>query len=340
LLSTKYKDCGPTFISEKLAENEGIFLNHETVRRIMIAEGLLEKRNRKLNKHVWRERKHHYGELIQIDASHHRWFGEDHPESVLISFIDDATGRTELRFDDAETTEALAKMTEMYIKKHGRPRGVYSDRHSIYRNNNEKDKSKKTPTQLGRMFIELGIEAKQARSPQAKGRVERCFKTHQDRLYRELRLLGIKTVEEANKFLEKVYIEKHNKRFEKQPKSTLNLHQSIEGYDLKSIFCLKKNRILNGDNTVQYKGRWFLLSKKQPIPLYKKSTITVCENFDKTIVLMHKGQRLDYREIEKRPDKAPVERKVSNNPKRPPRNHPWFNGLYAKKSDISKKLKT
>lgn len=342
LLSTKYKDFGPTFAAEKLAENEGIVLNHETVRRIMIAEGLLEKRSRKLNKHVWREPKHHFGELVQIDGSPHRWFGEDQEKSTLMAMVDDASNRSYLMFAQEETTQASAEITELYIKKYGRPRKLYSDKGKTFKVNNGSD-LKKRKTQYQRMLGELDIEIAHAHTPQAKGRIERSFKKHQDRLVKELALRGIKTIEKANKFLREVYIDAHNKKFEKQAKGKLDLHQSIEGYDLKSIFCLKKDCTLNSDNTVQYKGRWFLLSKKQPIPLYKKSVVTVCENFDKTIVLMHKGQRLEYREIEKRPAKEPAastERKVSNVIRKPSKNHPWFNGIHAKKSDISKKLKT
>lgn len=343
LLLTKYKGFGPTFAAEKLAENEGIVVNHETVRRIMLGEGLTKKRIRKNNPFVWREPKHHFGELIQVDGSHHRWFGEHNEEATLLAFIDDATNKIELLFSPEETTEGLANLTALYIKKHGRPRALYSDKYSAYRNNNEKDKSKRKPTQFGRMLGELAIEIFHANTPQAKGRVERLFKTLQDRLAKELKLLGIESIEKANKYLQKVYIDKHNKKFEKQPKSEVDLHQPIEGYDLNSIFCIKRNRILNSDNTIQYGTKWFQLSKQQPIPLYKKSVIQVCESIDKTIILRCKGHRLDYRQIEKRPEKAPVasvEHKVNNRPQKPPANHPWRDGVYARKSDISKKLKT
>jgi len=342
LLLTKYKGFGPTLAAEKLVENEGIKVNHETVRRIMLDEGIMQKRARKINPFVWREPKHHFGELVQIDGSPHRWFGEDREEATLMAMIDDATNKVVLIFSKQETTEASADITELYIKKYGRPRKLYSDKGKTFKVNQGSNLENRK-TEYQRMLGELDIEITHAHTPQAKGRVERSFKTHQDRLTKELALRGIKTIKEANKFLQEIYIDMHNKKFGKQPKGQLDLHQSIEGYDLKSIFCIKRNRILNSDNTVQYKGRWFLLSKKQPVPLYKKSVIQVCENFDKTIILRCNEQRLNYREIEKRPASepvAPVERKVSNYLRKPTAASQGWNNLFAKKRDISKKLKT
>ena len=152
-------------------------------------------------------------------------------------------------------------------------------------------------TEFQRMLKELDIDIIHAMSPQAKGRVERLFRTLQDRLVKELALKNIKTIDEANKFLQEDFLEKINQKFEVPAKSNVNLHRSIEGFDLHSIFCIKRERILNNDRTLSYLGRWFFLSKEQPIKLYKGCKIIVCTHFDKTITLMMDGHRLHYSEI-------------------------------------------
>ena len=135
--------------------------------------------------------------------------------------------------------------------------------------------------------------------PQAKGRVERLFRTLQDRLVKELALCKIETIEEANKFLKEVYIDRYNQKFRKQAKYDINLHQSIEDYDLNSIFCIKEERILNNDRTIGYHKHCFFIKKEQPVQLHRKSVITVCVAFDGTITLKAQGKRLDYKEIVK-----------------------------------------
>ena len=340
LLRGKYPGYGPTLAAEKLYEYENIKIDHETLRKLMITHNLWEKKKRKRKTFVWRERKHHTGEMVLADGSKHIWFGDDY--STLVAFIDDATSTIELYFDKEETIESMSAVTKLYLEKHGRPRSIYTDRGKVFKVNNAKDGIKHF-TQYQKMLSTLDITLIHAYSPQAKGRVERLFRTLQDWLPKELRLRGIKTLRAANKFLQDIFIEYANKKLTVEPKSDVNLHQSIEDYDLNSIFCLKYKRILNNDNTIVYKNRFFLLAKKQPIILHNNDKITVNVNFDKTIILTARGHRLDYKEIEKRPkqEKEPKKaRKLSFY--KPPLNHPWRSNFFrvlGVESDISKKFK-
>lgn len=324
LLTTIYPNLGPTLAAEKLAENHQIYIDHETLRRLMIEESLWQMHQRKFISHVWRERKLCLGELVQVDGSYHQWFNNQY--TTLIAFIDDATGMVELLFADHETTESLVNISKSYLNKYGRPRALYADCGRVYKINNAKD-VRDRDTQFGRMLKELDIEIIHAYSPQAKGRVERLFKTLQDRLVKELKLRKIETIEDANGFLKEVYIDIFNQKFSKPARSTVNLHRSIEGYDLNAIFCIKEVRILNNDRTISYKNRLFFLRKDQPVQLYKKCKITVCVHLDGTISLRFSGKKLDYKEIVDKPhrEKKRPEKIIRNNLFRPPQNHPWRN---------------
>jgi len=340
LLRGKYSGYGPTLAAEKLFEYENIKIDHETLRKLMIKNHLWEKKKRKRKTFVWRERKHHAGEMVLADGSKHIWFGNEY--STLVAFIDDATSMIELYFDKEETIESISTVTKLYLEKYGRPRSIYTDRGKVFKVNNVKDGIKHF-TQYQKMLSELDITLIHAYSPQAKGRVERLFRTLQDWLPKELKLRGVKTTRAANKFLQDIFIEYANKKLAVEPKSDVNLHQSIEDYDLNSIFCLKYQRRLNNDNTIVYKNRFFLLAKQQSIILHNNEKVTVNVSFDKTIVLTARGHRLNYKEIEKRPkqEKKP-ERVRKLYIHKPSANHPWrsySSQSFGTESDISKKFK-
>lgn len=321
-LRTTYQGYGPTLAAEKLAQNNGIQINHETLRRYMIEEGLWDRKQKKINPHVWREPKHHFGEMVQVDGSYHIWFGKEY--STLVAFIDDATNTVELRFSPHESTYALVDTTRSYLNKYGRPLKLYTDRGRTFKVNNSKT-GEQVFTQYQRMLKEIDIDIIHARSPQAKGRVERLFRTLQDRLVKELRVQGIATMTEANLFLQKCYIAAHNKQFSHPPQANSNFHRTIEGYDLDTIFCIKETRILNNDYTICYKNRWFQLDCKQPVIIYKHSAIIVCRHRDGDISLMANGRKLNYKEIDKRPHNGPKkrERVINDRYVKPKTDHPW-----------------
>ncbi len=338
LIMTVYVNYGPTLIAEKLAKNHQINVDHETIRRMMIRNGLRLARQRKLKIHVRRERKAHFGELVQVDGSYHQWFNNQY--STLIAFIDDATELVELMFADHETTKSLIEITRTYLNKYGRPRALYADGGRVYRVNTGKNR-KERMTQYKRMLTELNIELIPAYCPQAKGRVERLFKTLQDRLVKELALQEVKTIEDANKYLKESFISEFNEKFARAPKNNIDLHGSLEEYNINSILCIKENRILNNDRTVSYNNRLFLLEKKQPIVLYRGSKIEIRKYMDGTISLALKDHNLNYKEIElpyikkrEKYDETKLDRRTIS--RKQAYNHPWRNpGL----RDTSNELK-
>jgi hypothetical protein len=194
-----YTGFGPTLLQEKLKEMDGIVMSVESVRQIMMTHGHWQgKRAAPLQRHPMRERRARFGELIQIDGSPHDWFEGRSENCTLLVFIDDATGKlTHLQFVPTETSLGYMRGLYQHIQQHGLPMALYSDRHSIFRDNSEAAGQ----TQFGRAVEELGIELICANSPQAKGRVERVNQTLQDRLVKEMRLMDISDMATANAWL-------------------------------------------------------------------------------------------------------------------------------------------
>ena len=245
----RWEGFGPSFSKEKLDELCDIKLGVTTVRRLMILTGVWETHIRRAKHRAWRERRPCVGMLTQLDGSPHDWFEGRGPRCTLIIHIDDATGRIlNGQFIDEEDTLYLMRTTKAYIQRWGRPAALYVDKDSIYIVNRpaniEEQLSDKDPvTQFTRAMGQLGIEVIPANSPQAKGRVERGFKTHQDRLVKELRLAGISTKEAANKFLHKVYIPKHNRRYAVEPANPVDVHKPLlRTHDLDAILSIHNDR--------------------------------------------------------------------------------------------------
>jgi transposase len=263
----QYRDFGPTFAAEKLQEREGLVVSRETLRRWMIAEGLWTPRRPRREVHLWRPRRPSFGELVQMDTSVHAWFeGRGEAEPVLVSMIDDATGRQVKRFFASDTTEANLQMLGLWLRRHGRPGAIYADRDSIFKVNRppsaeETLEGRQAVTQFGRVLRELGIDYIPAGSPQAKGRVERSFQTDQDRLVKELRLRGISTIEAANAYLEAEYVPMLNRRFTVPASSSVDAHRPIRGYDLAAILSIQTVRTVANDYTVRHGGRRYQVER-------------------------------------------------------------------------------
>jgi len=320
----KYKGFGPTLVSEKLFEIEKIRLSDETLRNWLIEKSLWQ-RKRKHKKHrKWRERKHYFGEMVQLDGSHHPWFEGRGPECVLEGYIDDATSDKYGRFYEYEGTMPAFDSLKRYIKRQGIAHSIYLDKHSTY-------KSLKKPTvedqlnnreflsQFERAAKELGIRIIHANSPQAKGRIERSFKTDQDRLVKEMRLRNISTIKEANKFL-KSYWPKHNKRFAVKPLKEGNLHRPVpEGMDLDTILCRKTEHPLRNDFTIAHDKKLYQILNRT---VGKK--LTVEERISGAMYITYKGSRLKYKQITTRPHKEKPEPKLRKI-YRPSPEHPWRN---------------
>jgi len=352
----KYYDFGPTFASEKLLENEKITISKEKLRQIMIkAKIWIPKPSKSTKLHQMRERRAREGELIQIDGSPHAWFEDRGEKCCLIVFIDDATSKLkELHFCKSETTNNYFITMKSYIKKYGRPLGVYADRHSIFKINYKTLNSKaidetKGLTQFGRAMKELEIILIPALSPQAKGRVERANQTLQDRLVKELRLENINTIEEANEFAKK-FIKKFNEKFAVMPRIHANAHKELNpNLDLETILAKQYKHKISKDLEVRYDNKLYKIKTKRPDYTMKKQTITISENNLGKVELIYKGKPLDYTVLKKQPKanqvldskelnvflddiiRKPYKKSTAH---KPHHNHPWKLKNINKKKDF------
>jgi transposase-like protein len=325
LYQTQYQDFGPTLASEKLLERDGVGISDETLRTWLIETGDWKK-SRKGKKHrQWRERKHHYGEMVQIDGSHHAWFEERGPGCVLMGYIDDATGKVFARFYDYEGTVSAMDSFKRYLKKSGLPMKVYLDKHTTYKSTakqtiqDELDQVEPL-SQFERALKELGVEVLHAHSPQAKGRIERLFRTFQDRVVKEMRLRGIRTLGEANQFIEE-YLPLYNRRFSVCPKEKDNFHRPLpKGLSLDTILCVKTERSLRNDLTVAHNKKLYQIEDS-----VRATKVMVQERIDGSMIMTYKGRSLRFKEVTERPvrEKTPVVLMRTRIPYIPPADHPW-----------------
>lgn len=338
LVQRHYPDFGPTFANEKLRERHHLVLSTGTLRQGMIATGLWRPRHRRCPHRAWRPRRACLGELVQLDGSDHPWFEARAPRCVLLLYIDDATSRLlEGEFVDVEDTLTLLRTTTTYLKRHGRPVAFYVDKDSIYRVNRqatiEEQLQDTAPlTQFTRAMAELGILVIPANSPQAKGRIERSFGTHQDRLVKELRLAGISTIPEANRFLRARYIPCHNARFAIEPANPTNAHRPLlPHHDLDAICSIQTTRTVDHDFTVRLQNRFFQLSPDQPVRIRPGDTVLIEQRLDGTTHLRAKGRYLRFEPIAKpapRPSSVAAlaprhDRRRHGWVTRPAPTHPW-----------------
>ena len=325
LYAQRYGDFGPTLAAEKLAERHGITLSDETLRGWLRDAGIDHFTRRTRPHRAWRARKAHVGELIQLDGSHHDWFEGRGPRGVLMAYIDDASSRVLARFYEYEGTIPAMDSFQHYVTRYGIPLAVYADKHTTYQSPAQPTVADQlagvTPTsQFGRALSELGVELIPAHSPQAKGRVERLFKTFQDRLIKEMRLAGVSTLDEANRFLED-YLPIYNQRFSVQPAQAADLHRPRPaGCDLDRILCLKTTRCLRKDFTIAHQGRLYQIHDTVRAP-----HVLVEERIDGTMRITHQGRTLGFHVITSRPMKAAEAKKVHRprHPVTPRPDHPW-----------------
>ena len=292
LLRTNYQGYGPTLAAEEMKRSFNITVDHETVRRLMITHGLWRVRKRRKSKHVWREPKHHAGELVQCDGSLHKWFGNTY--TTLIAFIDDATRKVHLKFADESVVGVATTFTE-FMHKFGRPKAVYTDCGSVYRVNTHQ-KEEAPITQFHRMLQDLDIQLIHAYSPQAKGRVERLFRTLQDRLVKALAQANVQSIEQANEFLTG-YIPAHNRRFAVKPKSNVSLYRPLTGYNLNQIMSVQTKRPIYNDRTIKHKKKRYLIEKHQKSFVRINTKVTVHEYLDGTMAIYQKGNRIRFTDI-------------------------------------------
>jgi hypothetical protein len=295
------------------------------LRMWLIEAGIWKKRRKRSAYRQWRRRRECFGEMLQMDGSHHDWLEGRGPELVLMGSIDDATNTTYGRFHDYEGTLPAMDSFQGYVKKYGLPMSIYVDRHTTYKSSKkltqwDEIEGVKTLSQFERALMELGVEVIHAQSPQAKGRIERLFGVFQDRLVKEMRLRGIATKDQANEFLEE-YLPRYNERFRVCPANETDVHVPLPRYiDLDSYLCIKRERTIRKDNTIALDGRLYQLEERGG----KK--VVVEERLDGSLRMISKGVSLKYREITERPQKEVIPKtdtRMFNRPPKPAKDHPW-----------------
>jgi transposase len=302
----KYKDFGPTLLSEYLLKYEHIKINAETL-RLWLRETKLQTFKRKRKPHrTKRERKEYFGEMLQIDGTFHRWFTTENADleekgrkACLINLIDDSTNTNLMLFDKQETMICACKVLWLWIQRYGIPRSIYCDRRNMYVETKDKEKtSLNNPKGYFRTMCEnLNINIIEANSPQAKGRIERSNGTHQDRLVKALRFNNITTIEEANKYLLNEYIDEHNEKFSISllGNRIIDMHRSLEeDMTLNDICYIEETRKVNNDWTISYKGKYYQLKKQSQYSPPCKSTVYVRKDIEGNVSIFYRNMPIEY----------------------------------------------
>lgn len=347
-------DFGPTLAAEKLAE-EGLVIDHETLRRWLLEEGLWKRRRRTRKHRERRERKGHFGELVQMDGSHHRWFGPERPSACLMNMVDDARGVTMSTMCEQETTQGAMELLWKWVETYGIPRALYTDRKTVFVTEREPTveeqlAGEEPKTAFGKACEKLGIEIITAYSPQAKGRVERNHGVYQDRLVKELGLRGIKTLATANKLLHNGFTDQLNAKFACEARSEPDYHRPLpKAVNLADVFCIEELRVVQNDWTVRHSNRRYqILKENRPLPK-PKDKVVVRLRLDGSVHLIYKNNPLNYRllsmaelRVRSAPKPAPVP-KPKSKPNRPatPQKYPtpWRHNCTVMFADTDTKTK-
>jgi transposase len=340
---------GPTLAAEHLASEDALVVDHETLRRWMLEAGLWSRARKRRPHRRRRERKAHFGELVQLDGSAHDWFEGRRPPCCLVSLVDDATSQSQGRFSEQETIWAAVTVLRDWIGAYGLPQALYTDWKNVYvRQPTEEEQLTETVplTQFGRMCAQLGIRIIPASSPQAKGRIERNHGTHQDRLVKKLRRRAVADLASANAFLGAEYWPAHNARFARPPASPDDFHVPVpRGVRLDAVFRLEETRTVSNDWVVRYDNRYFQLARQSHRPP-ARATVQVYEAADGQLEIRYRDRVMRWQEIA--PESvlarrtaspqgcrapapaAPAPPPVGGRPPRPSADHPWRRGYEAR----------
>jgi hypothetical protein len=325
-----YKGFGPTLASEYLADKHDIEVSKETLRQWMIRAKLWRAKEQKVKAvHVWRPRRSRFGELVQWDTSEHDWLEGRGEKLYLIAMIDDATSRLLARFVRHDSTEENMKLLWRYVEKFGRPLSFYTDKASLFRTAEkrrrdepgvDKDPVEMPPTQIGRALQELGIAWIPAHSPQAKGRVERNFGTAQDRLVKGMRVAGVKTLEQANQYLEESYLVWWQRELTVEPAHPDDAHRPLDkSHSLEASLSHVEMRQVRNDYTIPLDAEFYQIERQAVVSGLRKANVRVEKRLDGSIAVRF-GER--YLPVSRcttvRKTDAPPEKRSS--PRHPPRN--------------------
>lgn len=312
LYQSEFLGYKPTFFTERIADEYNIIISKESARNILTNHNLWTPKKKKHKHRTKRQRKHYAGELVQVDGSVHQWFLGSEGYCVLMLYIDDATSRVFARFYTYEGTIPAMDSFRRYISKYGIPMALYADRHSTYKNNKKKLTIEEqlqgilADTQFSRALRELSVAIIPAYSPQAKGRVERSFETFQDRLAKELHRHKIRTLKDANIFLEK-YLKDHNKRFSVTPAQSTDLHRPpLPMHSLRKSLCIKTKRSINNDFTIRHDLKIFQLKKSTVV---KKAVVE--DHTNGTVIIRVKNNPIPFSDITHKHIKNKKQKKIT-----------------------------
>ena len=295
--ATRYPGANHTHLTELLEEHEDLVLSRSSVRRIVVRAGMPSPRRRRPPQHrVRRERMPRAGMLLQVDGSHHAWLEQRGPRFALLLAVDDATGAVvHALFRPAEDARGYFLLTEQVLRRSGIPLALYSDRHAVFRASAQQRAGGEASTQFARALAELGIRLIFARSPQAKGRVERMAGTFQDRLVTELRLTSATTIAEAQAVLER-FLPRFNARFAVAASQREPAWRPLDpALDLGAILAFRHTRTVARDNTVKYHWRTLQLLPSAQRPSYAGARVEVLERPGGELAVRHRGETIPSR---------------------------------------------
>jgi hypothetical protein len=344
ILSTPvYEGFGPTLASEYLRDKHGIEASKETVRKWMIGGKLWRGKQQKVCAiHTWRPRRSRFGELVQWDTSVHDWLEGRGEKMHLIAMIDDATSRLLARFVRHDSTEENMKLLWSYVEKFGRPLSFYTDKASLFQNNEkrkrdepgvDKDAVEMPPTQIGRALRELGIGWIAAHSAQAKGRVERNFETAQDRLVKGMRVAGVKTIEQANRYLEEEYLPQWERTWTVEPANSDDAHRPLDkSHNLAATLSHVEMRQVRNDYTIRYEGVLYQIERQSIVTGLRKANVGVEKRLDGSIAVRYQKRYLSVTECTQTSPSPTAKPKVKTATKQAKRGSDWNKNFELKKA--------
>ena len=339
LVQAKYSDFGPTLAREYLAEDPGVEVSKETLRRWLIGAGLRRVKRRKVEGvHVWRPRRSSRGELVQGDTSEHDWLEGRGPRLCLVAMIDDASSQAYGRFVRQDSTAENLRVRWNYLERWGRPVEFYTDKNSLFTVNGPKAEAadeavEEELRQIGRGLRELGIGWIPAHSPQAKGRLERFWGTAQDRLVKGLRLAGAGTLEAANAYLEAEYLPRWNRRFTVEAASVVDAHRPLRPeHDLAAILSHVEERVVTQDYTIRYQGRIFQMARGDIRPGLRGGRVRVEQRLDGSLAVRFREHYVGVTECQPQPKTAPLAKPVRSKKPRAAASRTWMKDFNLLKS--------
>jgi hypothetical protein len=301
-----YRGFGPTLASQYLSRKHHVRIGREALRRLMMTAGLWRGRKQKVEAiHQWRPRRSSRGEMVQWDTSEHDWLEGRGPKLYLIHMIDDATSELTARFVQHDSTEENMRLLWTYLERHGRPLAFYTDKASLFQTAPKIGRDHKQwpreepqplpPTQIGRALAELGITWIAAHSPQAKGRIERSFATAQDRLVKGLRVAGVRTIDQANRYLEQEFLPWWNQHLVVLPANPIDAHRPLgAGHDLAAMLSHVETRQLANDYTLQFQGAKYRIVSTSIRPRMRGAAVRVEKRLDGSLALAFQGGYVDF----------------------------------------------